>query len=275
MGEIIRLEEIAYTYEGSRRGLKSISLKIGEGEKIAVLGANGAGKSTFFLCCNGVLRPDRGKIWLEREPVDGKKDRIHRLRQTVGLVFQESDHQLIGGTVEEEISFGPMNLGLPTGEVRQRVEQAVRDMDLASYQDRAPHELSGGEKKRVTIADVLAMHPKLILMDEPASSLDPSGEKRLEEILETLNHQGISLAVATHDVDFAWRWADRGLVFHQGRLRADRPIEEIFADRELVGGCGLGSPLLYEVGTSLGLDPPPRTLQEFNEKIRSLGMHPS
>lgn len=267
MQEIIRLENVSYEYEENRTALKQISLKIHSGEKIAVLGSNGAGKSTFFLCCNGILRPAEGELYLDQEKVEWKKPQLRKLRQTVGLVFQEADHQLIAGTVEEEVSFGPMNLKLPPAKARERVEGAIRDMDLKEYRRRAPHELSGGEKKRVTIAGVLAMEPRLLLLDEPASSLDPANEQLLEQHLEELSRRGISLAVATHDVDFAWRFADRILVFHQGRLAADGRTEEIFARKELLDRCGLKRPVLYETGSMLGLKPLPRTLEEFRERL--------
>ena len=267
MQEIIRLEHVSYGYEDNHTALENVSLRIVPGEKIAVLGSNGAGKSTFFLCCNGILKPAEGEIYLGCEKIEWTKPQIRELRQTVGLVFQEADHQLIAGTVEEEVSFGPMNLKLPLPDVRERVDGAIRDMDLNGYRKRAPHELSGGEKKRVTIADVLAMGPRLLLLDEPASSLDPVNERLLEQNLEQLSNQGISLAVATHDVDFAWRWADRSLVFHQGRLVADDKTEVIFSDKELLELWGLKRPVLYETGMMLGLKPLPRSLEELSERL--------
>ena len=177
----------------------------------------------------------------EREKISWKKKEILNLRQSVGLIFQEADHQLIAGTVAEEVSFGPMNLKLSEQEVRNRVEKALAAMDLLKYQEKAPHELSGGEKKRVSIADILAMEPELMLLDEPASSLDPVNQSLLEANLEKLHQKGIALVVATHDVDFAWRWAKRILIFHQGRLVADGRGEEIFADEALIEKAALRS----------------------------------
>lgn len=271
MQEIIRLERVSYEYEENRMALKNVSLKIIPGERIAVLGSNGAGKSTFFLCCNGILKPTEGELYLDREKIEWKKPQIRKLRQAVGLVFQEADHQLIAGTVEEEVSFGPMNLKLSLSDVRKRVDGAIQDMDLDGYRQRAPHELSGGEKKRVTIADVLSMGPRLLLLDEPASSLDPANERLLEQNLEQLSAQGISLAVATHDVDFAWQWADRSLVFHQGELVADDKTEVIFSQKELLELWGLKRPVLYEVGSMLGMKPLPRSLKELRERLESGG----
>lgn len=198
MDEILRLKDLSFRYEEEKEwALKEVSLSISSGEKIAVLGNNGAGKSTFFRCCNGILRPKEGSLYLKGKKISWKKKEILNLRQSVGLIFQEADHQLIAGTVAEEVSFGPMNLKLSEQEVRNRVEKALAAMDLLKYQEKAPHELSGGEKKRVSIADILAMEPELMLLDEPASSLDPLNQSLLEANLEKLNQKGIALVVAT------------------------------------------------------------------------------
>lgn len=264
MDEILRLKDLSFRYEEEKEwALKEVSLSISSGEKIAVLGNNGAGKSTFFRCCNGILRPKEGSLYLKGEKISWKKKEILNLRQSVGLIFQEADHQLIAGTVAEEVSFGPMNLKLSEQEVRNRVEKALAAMELLKYQGKAPHELSGGEKKRVSIADILAMEPELMLLDEPASSLDPVNQSLLEANLEKLHQKGIALVVATHDVDFAWRWAKRILIFHQGRLVADGRGEEIFADEALIEKSGLKKPLLYEVGKIYGISPLPKTLKEL------------
>ncbi len=191
MDEILRLKDLSFRYEEEKEwALKEVSLSISSGEKIAVLGNNGAGKSTFFRCCNGILRPKEGSLYLKGEKISWKKKEILNLRQSVGLIFQEADHQLIAGTVAEEVSFGPMNLKLSEQEVRNRVEKALAAMDLLKYQEKAPHELSGGEKKRVSIADILAMEPELMLLDEPASSLDPAESKPLRGELGKASPEG-------------------------------------------------------------------------------------
>ena len=218
---MLEFQEVSFQYEtgdSDHEALSPLSVTLREGERVAVLGSNGAGKSTFFLLANGVLRPHSGTIRLDGEPVGRRSRDLLRLRRAVGLVFQDPDVQFLAGTVEEEISFGPMNLGLPPDEIRRRVDAAIECLGLDGYRERGPQELSGGEKGRVAIADVLAMEPRLLLLDEPASSLDPAGRALLEQTLGALHEKGMALAVATHDVDFAWRWADRALVFHQGRL---------------------------------------------------------
>lgn len=268
MEELIRLEHVSYAYDGGQMALRDCSVTVRPGEKIAVLGNNGAGKSTFFLLANGVLRPKEGTIYLEKAPVGRSQKELTRLRRQVGLVFQEPDTMIVAGTVEEEISFGPMNLGLEEPEVRRRVEDAIAHFGLEAFRQRAPQYLSGGEKKRVTLADALAMEPKLLLLDEPAASLDPANTRLLEENLEQLSARGIALMVATHDVDFAWRWAERVLLFHQGQLMADCPAGEAFGNRALLDLCGLEQPILYGVGTILGLDPPPKTLTQLRGAMR-------
>lgn len=264
MKELLAFEQVAYHYDsgGEREALFPLSVRLSEGEKIAVLGSNGAGKSTFFLLANGVLTPRSGTILLDGVPVGKKEKQRMQLRRRVGLVFQDPDVQLLAGTVEEEVSFGPMNLGLPEEEVRCRVEMALESLGLTEYRSRGPQYLSGGEKRRVAIADILAMEPQIMLLDEPASNLDPAGQALLEETLEALHRKGIALLVATHDVDFAWRWADRILVFHNGRLEEDAAPETVFAQEELLSRCGLEQPLLWKVAKALKI-PVPRHPEEL------------
>lgn len=266
MKEILRFEQVSYAYEEHRNALSDCSVAIHAGEKIAVLGNNGAGKSTFFLLANGVLTPKSGRVMFKEVPVGKRAKERNRLRRGVGLVFQDPDVQLLAGTVEEEISFGPMNLRLPKDEVRRRVDEAIARLHLEDFRLRPPQYLSGGEKKRVSIADVLAMEPELMLLDEPAAGLDPANNRLLERNLEMLEQQGLALAVATHDVNFAWQWASRILVFHDGHLVADDVPEVIFADTPLLERCHLEQPLLYQVGELLGL-PRPRTMQELEQLL--------
>jgi len=275
--EILRLEHVSFCYEDRYPAQKDVCVAIGEGERIAVLGGNGAGKSTFFLCCNGILRPQKGKIFLRGREMTFSKEDIRQLRQSVGLVFQESDSQIIAGTVESEVSFGPMNLRLPRAEVAARVSYALEQMTLCGYQDRAPQYLSGGEKKKVCIADILAMKPELLLLDEPTASLDPGNVSRLEQTLGELSAAGMSLVVSTHDVDFAYRFADRGIVFHGGEVIADGSIAEVFESDALLSRAGLKKPLLYAaaelMGKRFGNDKAimmPRSIREFENYVENI-----
>jgi cobalt/nickel transport system ATP-binding protein len=277
MGELLRMERIHFQYEERYPALKDVSVSFCEGERIAVLGGNGAGKSTFFLCCNGVLRPQRGKLFLRGQEITGSRKDVSQLRQAVGLVFQEPDSQIIAGTVEKEVSFGPMNLRLDYDEVVRRVAYALGQMNLDGYQDRAPQYLSGGEKKRLSVADILAMQPDMILLDEPTASLDPENIALLEQTLDDLSRAGMTLVVSTHDVDFAYRFATRAVVFCRGEVIADADIDEVFASETVLMKAGLKKPLLYAAAELLEsrfagevTGRKPRDIEEFRSYIGRL-----
>ena len=274
MEPLLEWQGLGLWYEKNRPALEDVSITLHAGERVAVLGANGAGKSTFFLCCNGVLQPQRGKLFYKGQPVDLEKSQEKRqLRRRVGIVFQEADEQIIGSTVRGEVSFGPLNLGLSHGEAAQATDAALAVMGLQELAQRAPQYLSGGEKKRVTIADVLAMEPQLILLDEPAASLDPAGAQSLENTLADLSRRGMGLVVSTHDVDFAYRWAQRCLVFCQGKLIAQGDPQEIFEQEDLLQRASLRQPLLYRVAKALGIPKEegwPRSIEEFEQRAGEL-----
>lgn len=248
---LLELKDICYSYEGNNRALDQVSLSFYPGERVALLGCNGAGKSTLFLNCNGVLHPDSGTILYRGERIAHKKADLMKLRKHVGIVFQEPDRQLIASTVEAEVSFGPFNLGLGRKEVQRQVDMALETLHLEAFRGRAPHYLSGGEKKLVSIADVLAMEPEMILMDEPAAALDPKNVALFEGVLEELSRRDIALVIATHDVDFAWRWARRIIVLNKGEVWADDAPGNIFRDEALLEQTGIAKPCLFEVGQML------------------------
>lgn len=249
---LLHLDQISYSYDDSDFQLKDISLTIQRGEKIAVLGSNGAGKSTFFLVCNGVLHPNSGNLFFKNDIIDYKsKKSLFRLRQAVGIVFQDPNQQIIGSTVEQEVSFGPVNLKLPRDEIENRVSGAIKAMNLTQYREKPPHYLSGGEKKRVTIADILAMESEIILFDEPTASLDPQGISNLEEVLYSLTAEEKAIMISTHDIDFAWRWADRVLLMCGGSLEADLTPLELFSREDLLRKAGLRRPYLYDASLYL------------------------
>lgn len=261
MNTILEIRNLTCGYDEAPPALKNLSLSLGAGERIALLGRNGAGKSTLFQALAGILPLNAGKIVLEGTPVTKKE--WPRLRRTVGLVFQDPEDQIIAPTVEAEVAFGPRNLGLSQGEVDRRVGEALSVCGLDGFQRRAPHALSGGEKKRVTIAGVLAMEPKILLLDEPAAGLDPQGADQLEAHLEELHRRGLAIVVATHDVDFAWRWADRVVVLSDGALAADGKPEDIFKLETQLDAWGLKRPVLYCVGEMLNWPSPPRRLEDL------------
>jgi len=265
---LLELDRVSYTYDDGPCALREISVRLQSGEKVALLGNNGAGKSTFFLCCNGVLRPCSGTLRLNGRALGGGKKDMTLLRRSVGIVFQDPDSQIIASTVEAEVGFGPLNLGMSEAETRARCDEALAAMNLADFRSRPPHYLSGGEKKRVSIADILAMRPGILLMDEPTASLDCTHTLQLEDTLARLHGEGMGVVVSTHDVDFAWRFADRVLVFSDGQLLADGDSERVFADDALLRAAGLRKPVIFELSQALGLSPVPRTMEEFKCQIR-------
>lgn len=265
---------LSFSYE-KKPVLKNICFSVKRGEKIAVMGPNGAGKSTFFLNLNGVLQAGRGEIFWDGKKV-GKKER-RRLQRNVGFVFQDADSQLIASNVRAEVSFGPINLGLSKEEVIERVEEAIEYLSLSDLQDRPPHYLSGGEKKRVSIADILAMRPEIFLFDEPMAALDPINAEKVEQILCRLHKEGKTILVATHDVDFAYRFADRVLVFSNGCLIADGPPQEIFRQGEIMERAHLKKPTVMAIWEALRKaklveeqGEYPRTGEQAAEKILAL-----
>lgn len=269
---ILQLQNVSYTYQGDTPALYHADFSVDSGERVALLGSNGAGKSTLLLLCNGVLAPESGQVLLNGQPVVHKGQSLRQLRQTVGLVFQNPEEQLLGASVRSEISFGPMNLGLPQDRVARAVEDAAAAMNVTRYLDQPPQYLSGGEKKRVTIADILAMESQVILFDEPTASLDPGHTDLLEVTLAQLHEQGLALVVSTHDVSFAWRWATRAVVITGGQILRDGPIEEIFSDDALLSQAGLHKPELFAVSQLLFPQLPPaqypRTLEDFTRRLQ-------
>lgn len=263
--EVLRLENIHYQYEEGKAALAGVSACFNKNEKIAILGNNGAGKSTFFFICNGVLKANKGSLYLNENLISYRKSDLIELRKSIGLVFQDSDVQMIGSTVYEEISFGPMNLGYTKEQVHRRVDEVIQKLDLGDFVKRVPHRLSGGEKKRVCIGDALAMDPQMIFFDEPTTGLDPQNIMLFEENIKALEEKGIGVIIATHDVDFAWRFADRILIFHEGQILADGKPEEVFLKNDIIKKSGLIQPTLFQIGVKLGWDVIPKNLEEFHK----------
>lgn len=249
METVLSVKNLSYSYNEDKKALKGISLDIHRGERIAVIGSNGAGKSTFFLNLNGVLTPEDGEIFFEGKSIDKKN--LIELRKNVGIVFQNADNQIIASTVLAEVSFGPMNMKLPRDEVIARCEEAMEYMNITHLKDRPPHYLSGGEKKCVSIADIIAMKPKVIIFDEPTEGLDPINAKMLEDVLDRLNKEGKTILLSTHDVDFAYRWADRAVVFSDGEIIADDTPVNVFKNDDAVKRARLRRPAILEIYEAL------------------------
>jgi cobalt/nickel transport system ATP-binding protein len=270
---ILKIENLHYTYGNGKSALDGVSVDIYEGEKIAVIGSNGSGKSTFFLNVDGVLTPEQGKI-IYRDTVINKKN-LKELRKNIGIVFQDADNQIIASTVKAEVAFGPMNLKLSKEEVLERVDEALEYMNISNLKDRPPHYLSGGEKKRVSIADIIAMKSEIIIFDEPTAALDPVNAIMLEEVLGKLGTEGKTMIISTHDVDFVYRWAERVIVFCDGKIIADGEPIEIFKNTKILKQANLKKPTLLEVYESLvekhileDIKAYPKSIKEFKEILR-------
>lgn len=268
---ILEMKQGTFSY-GEQRGIRQVDVKIHKGEKIAVVGNNGSGKSTFFLVLNGVNRLDEGEVLYRGRVTDYKRRSLLELRKHVGIVFQDPDHQIIASTVEGEISFGLFNIGVKPEEVRRLVDNMMEETELTGLASRPPHVLSGGQKKQVSIADILVMNPEIILFDEPAASLDCRNTEILRRQLEQLHQKKVTLVVSTHDMDFVWEWADRVLVFSDGEIIADDTPGAVFGDKEIMEQASLGRPVLYEVAEFMGMGAEghgyPRTLEEWKGRIK-------
>lgn len=269
---ILDIKGLCYSYSSNNNALKNINLAIGKGEKIAVMGSNGAGKSTFFLNINGVLNPNDGEIIYRGKKIT-RKD-LNELRKNIGIVFQDADNQIIASTVLAEVSFGPMNLKLPKDEVEKRVYEALQYMNITEFKDRPPHYLSGGEKKRVSIADIIAMKSEIIIFDEPTAALDPLNAEMLEDVLEKLSDENKTLLISTHDVDFAYRWAERIVVFTDGEVIADSTPLEVFKNNDILKRANLKRPTMldiYEILVEKNIidnkEVYPRNIKEFKDVL--------
>ncbi len=233
--------ELGFAYPDGTPALEDVSFEIGHGESVAIVGANGAGKSTLLMHLNGVLSPTRGTVRIGDVPVN--KDTLSDVRKSVGFVFQNPDDQLFMPTVYEDVAFGPMNLGLPPADVEARSMDALERVGAARLRDRPPYRLSGGEKRSIAIATVLAMCPNVLVLDEPSSNLDPRARRSLIELLGSFEHTKI---IATHDLDLALDLCERTIVISQGSVAADGPTEVIFDDADLLDACHLERPLVMQ-----------------------------
>lgn len=268
MEPVLEIRNGSFFYEEHRNGIHDINIKIYSGEKIAVVGSNGAGKSTLFLALNGVNRLQQGQILYHGREIDYRRAGLMELRKQVGIVFQDPDHQIIASTVEGEISFGLFNLGMDKEEVQKAVYDVMEETGLTDLARRPPHCLSGGEKKRVSIADILVMNPEVMLMDEPAACLDYRHSQRLKEQIERLHQKQIALLISTHDMDFVWEWADRVMVMSKGQLIAEGTPLEIFGQDDLLRRGGLKKPILFEMAELCGITGYPRSLKEWKERLK-------
>ncbi len=272
---LLDFDNVGYRYADGSVGLAGCSLGIRAGSRNALLGANGAGKTTLFLHANGLLKAQTGTVRYGGVPLDYSRDGLRRLRGDIGLVFQNPDRQLFSASVREDVSFGPLNLGLDDETVRRRVEAALAAVNLTACADKAVHNLSFGQKKRVCIAGVLAMEPRLLILDEPMAGLDNAMRGELLAVLDALHGQGITLLLATHDIDFAYRWAEDIHLMAAGRCLASFAAADLPAQADALAAAGLPPPDIIELRRRLvrrGVLPEtacPRSLRELNALLES------
>ena len=265
MKNAISVEHLAYSYPGvdDTPGIavfEDIDLQVDEGSFVAILGGNGCGKSTLAKHFNAILLPCGGTVSVFGMDTSNQ-EKLIPIRRTVGMVFQNPDNQIVANVVEEDVAFGPENLGIASPAIRQRVDQALKQVDMYAYREHAPHLLSGGQKQRVAIAGVIAMEPKCIVLDEPTAMLDPKGRREVMDTIERLNREkGITVVLITHHMDEASR-AQRVVVLHQGAIKLDGSPEQVFGQVDTLHSIGLCAPdtvelcyALNKLGYQLPLD---------------------
>jgi cobalt/nickel transport system ATP-binding protein len=245
---LLEFDQVYYTYLGSEQpALNGLTMKIPSGKKCALIGQNGCGKTTLFLLANGLYKPNSGVVRWCSQPLIYNRDYLSKIRQQVGLVFQDPEQQLVASTVEEDISYGLCNLGLPELEIKSRVEAALIEFGLTTLAETPVHYLSLGQKKRVSIADVMVLQPQLLVLDEPTAYLDIKHTRNLMATLKKIHENGNTLLMATHDLDLVYRWADWVFVMDKGQLMLEGKPEDVFSQRTLLEDLELGLPIIYEM----------------------------
>jgi cobalt/nickel transport system ATP-binding protein len=235
---VIQIDGLSFRYPDGHAALDNVSFAIAPNEKVALIGPNGAGKSTVLLHLNGILRSSEGKIVVNGLPLTDAN--LGQIRAWVGMVFQNPDDQLFSPRVYQDVAFGPLHMGLPDDQVKLRVEQALAAVAMSNFANRTSFHLSVGEKKRIAVATVLSMEPKILALDEPSAGLDPRARRNLIRLLGSLDHQ--ALLISTHDMRLAAELCSRVIVLDQGRIVATGPASEILNNRELMESHGLETP---------------------------------
>lgn len=268
MTDIIKIENLIFKYPPNENGkekiaINDISLSIAEGSFTAIIGRNGSGKSTLAKCINALLVAGEGDVF-----VDGMntkdESKIWDIRQTAAMVFQNPDNQIVAAIVEDDVAFGPENLGVEPRTIRQRVDESLESVKLWDYRKKGPHQLSGGQKQRIAVAGAIAMKPKCIIFDEPTAMLDPRGRKELVDIIKKQNQEGMTCILITHFMEEAAE-ADRVIIMDKGQIVMDAPPREIFCKRDELKNLDLDVPMAVELGHRLeaaGIDVPKGIMRE-------------
>jgi cobalt/nickel transport system ATP-binding protein len=277
---LMEFEAIKYTYPCTQKpAINSLSLQIGQFKRYAIIGRNGCGKTTLFRLANGLYRPQKGMIRWQGKPLRYNHTELNKLRQQVGLVFQDPEQQLVGTTVEEDLSYGLCNLGLKSAEISHRVQQTLREFELTDLAHTPVNYLSLGQKKRLSIADVMILRPKLLLLDEPTAYLDTYQTRHLINILIQIQEKETTIVIATHDLDFVYAWADWLFVIDKGQVQLEGTPESVFNQREIMESLGLGIPFLLNLwetfsDESFSLRSSLRNSQQFRQWIQQKWLIP-
>lgn len=243
----LETKNLSFTYPDGTEALKNVNIQIKKGEKIAIMGPNGAGKSTLFSHFNGLSEPTSGHVEIDGEKIVFTREELLKVRQKVGIVFQDPNDQLFAPTVKEDVAFGPMNLGLDYDEVNARIKEALEMVGMSGFEDKTPHHLSGGQQKRVAIAGIIAMRPEIMILDEPTAGLDPEGVDKVLNILNKLNEEGMSIIISSHDIEMVNHFADKIFVLYGGEIIAKGDKDQIFSDKELLKKAHLKAPITTEI----------------------------
>jgi energy-coupling factor transport system ATP-binding protein len=273
--KLIEFKNVSYSYEGDEEGkllpptLKNITLDINKGEFVAVLGHNGSGKSTLAKLCNAIFEPTEGTVTVEGIPSNSEENG-DKIRRKVGMVFQNPDNQIVATIVEDDVAFGPENLGVEPSEIRRRVDEALKSVNMYEFREREPHKLSGGQKQRVAIAGVIAMQTDCIVLDEPTAMLDPMGRHEVIKTIQRLNKElGITIVLVTHFMDEAVK-ADRVIVMDSGKIIADGTPRKVFSKIDSLRAHSLDVPQSTELCHILGLGDDVLSVDECVSKVSQM-----
>jgi energy-coupling factor transporter ATPase len=271
---MIRIEDLHYTYDADQpnpiAALRGIDLQIGGGEYVAIIGRNGSGKSTLAKHLNALLLPTQGDVWVKGMNTKHPQY-LREIRHSVGMVFQAPDNQLVATVVEEDVAFGPENMGLPREELKQRVEEALSLVNMLPHRTRPPHQLSAGQKQRVAIAGVMAMRPRCLVLDEATAMLDPQGRREVLDTVQQLHRQGITVVAITHFMSEAVE-GDRVIVMHEGRIAMDGSPQELFGQAERLQKLGMDVPPVAQLAYQLHRRQPafPSSLLTVEQMVEEL-----
>lgn len=276
MSEVhLSVKNLSYVYPDGTHALRNVNMDIEKGQKVAIMGPNGAGKSTLFSHFNGLTEPTSGYLELEDKKMEYDKNSLLEIRQKVGVVFQDPNDQLFAPTVKEDVAFGPMNLGLDYEEVEKRVDEALEMVGMKDYKDKTPHHLSGGQQKRVAIAGIVAMRPKIMILDEPTAGLDPQGVDKVLNILNKLNEEGMTIVISSHDIEMVNSFAEKIFVLNEGEIIDSGDTHQIFSNKELLKQAHLKAPITTEILYALkekgySVDTTKITLNEIISEIENM-----